>query len=140
MAPFSSITMAALLLGFLLAGCVPRQPPEPESVPVPTPKILVEENIIVPERPNLAILDVDEQREDANDAVVVTGTVLNRGPGRARNLTVTVSALDDSGRELRTLPAEVASTALEPNASTTFSVRWKRPPGTVRYHVVAESR
>lgn len=139
MTPRSFRTITAVFFAFF-AGCVPRQPPEPELVPVPTPKILVEENIVVPERPDLAILQVDEQIEKPRNTVVVSGTVLNRGPGRARNLRVTVSALDESGGELLTLPAEVASPTLEPNSSTTFSVRLERPPGTARYHVVAESR
>lgn len=132
--------MIAYLFLALVSGCVPRQPPEPEAAPLPTPKVLVEEDIVVDQRADLSILDIDEQREAQGDRVIVTGTVVNRGPGKARNLTVTVSALDESGSELLTLPAEVGSSVLEPNSSTKFSVRLHLPPGTVRYHVVAQSR
>ncbi|GIV04229.1 MAG: hypothetical protein KatS3mg015_3059 [Fimbriimonadales bacterium] len=125
---------------FWTHGCVPRQPPEPLRLPEPTPKILVEEEIIVPERPELAILDVREEPQEEPGAVVVSGTVVNRGRGRARNLTVTVQAIDADGNELLALPAKVDATVLDGNSSVGFRLRLQRPPGTVRYHVVAESR
>ncbi|GIW44984.1 MAG: hypothetical protein KatS3mg077_2266 [Candidatus Binatia bacterium] len=132
----------AALTGALLwaHGCVPRQPPEPARLPEPTPKILVEEEIIVPERPELAIIDVREEPQEEPGTVVVSGTVVNRGRGRARNLTVTVQALDAAGNELVALPAEVDASVLDGNSSAGFRVRLQRPPGTVRYHVVAQSR
>lgn len=124
----------------LSAGCVPRQPPEPVRLPEPTPKVLVEEDIVVPEAPNLAVLDVQEQREPGDTAVVVTGTVVNYGPGRARNLSVVVRVLDKNGNELASLPAETSASVLDARSSATFRLRLVRPPGTAEYRVVARAQ
>ncbi|MCX8073699.1 MAG: FxLYD domain-containing protein [Candidatus Binatia bacterium] len=136
----AALRTVGVIVTLLLAGCVPRQPPEPEAVVVPTPKILVEEDIPVVERPELAIADVEEQANPQGASVVVSGTVINRGRGRARNLTVTVQVLDEAGNELLVLPAKTQVSVLEPDSSTTFHVEFQRPPGTARYHVVAQSR
>jgi|GEM_PF-1609453 len=122
------------------ASCVPRQPPEPVLLPPPTPKILVEEEIVVPERPELAILDVVEEPGPDKETALVSGIVENRGSGRARNLRVTVQVLDDSGTPLVSLPAEVSSATVDPQSQVTFRAQVPRPRGAAKIHVVAESR
>lgn len=121
----------------MCAGCVAPAPPEPPRPPEPPPpKILVEEEIRPVERPDLVILEVKEEPK-SDGQVEVVGTVLNRGPGTARNLVVTVHLLDAGGNELAVLPAEVSRATLEANATASFRLATTRPPTTASYHVVA---
>jgi len=127
---------------FLVAsGCVPPAPPEPPRPPAPPPpKILVEEDLRPLERPELVILDVQERPASEPDMVEVTGTILNRGNGRAAGLRVTVHVLDEHGNELAALPAEVEQDTLEANATVRFLLRMPRHPQARRYEVVAVAR
>ncbi len=131
----------SLVVSSLIAGCVAPAPPEPAlPPPPPPPKILVEEEVRPVERPELAILEVEENRGSDPQMVEVVGRVLNRGPGRARQLSVTVHVLDDQGNELASLPAQVDSDTIEPNATVGFRLLLQRPGGASRYEVVAVAR
>lgn len=120
------------------AGCVAPVPPEPARLPEPPPpKILAEEDIRPVEKPSLVILEVNEEPQSDGQTVELVGTVLNRGPGTARNLNVTVHIVDAHGNELAVLPAEVSRVTVEANGTASFRLITVRPPNTVSYHVVA---
>jgi hypothetical protein len=132
--------LRSLILPLLvLAGCVPREPPEPlPPPPLPAPQVLHEEEIKPIERPELVILDIEEVREGKR--ITLTGTIINRGTGPARDLQVTVRVVDVQGATLLTTAAVPGTTRLAAGATTAFTARFERPENADEYRVEAVSR
>lgn len=130
---------SAILPLLLLTGCVPREPVEPlPPPPLPTPQILHEEEIEPIERPNLVILDIQEVRDGKR--VAITGTIINRGTGPARDLQVTVRVIDIEGTTLLTTAAAASTTVLAAGATTSFAASFERPQNADEYRVEAVGR
>lgn len=64
---------------------------------------------------------VDWDQTSTGDAVAIKGTLRNTGNVRADNVAMSVSAKDDGGKTIGTTSADIATGALEPGASATFT-------------------
>ncbi len=141
MKPRTHRAVSSLAMLLLTCSCVPRQPPEPpRPPPPPAPKALIEEELKPLERPDIVITNIDEQVSQDHKTATVTGTLVNRGNGSTRTVTITVSALDKDGNELDSREAAPSTQHIAPGATATFVSSFERRPGIDHYHVEAISR
>jgi hypothetical protein len=64
----------------------------------------------------------DQTLSQADNGVMITGTVTNRGTDTALAVTVTARLYDDAGKLLGTAPASLSTEALPPGQSARFTV------------------
>lgn len=136
-----ALTIALAVVGAVtLCSCVPRERPEEVIVaPAPTPA-LSEEEIRPLERPNIAIVDVNEHISADGHTTTVSGTLVNRGAGPTNAVSVHVEALDRDGAVVVSTDSEPSTELIAPGATASFSASFENRPGIDRYHVEAISR
>lgn len=123
-------------LVLLLQACVPRAAPEKlPPPPAAAAHVLYEEDSQPPRRPDLAIADVNEEVGADGNTAVVSGTIVNRGDGPARDLQVTLSGLDLQGQIVLRIAAQPDSERVAARSSTRFSVRIDRDRSIDQYRV-----
>ena len=86
---------------------------------------------------SVQIADWDKSISQADNGVMLTGTVTNRGSDTALAVTVTARLYDDAGKLLGTAPASLASEALPAGQSTRFTIVF---PGILTFASVAVRR
>lgn len=68
------------------------------------------------------IADWDQTLSQADNGVMITGTVTNKGTDTALAVTVTARLYDDAGKLLGTAPASLSTEGLPPGQSARFTV------------------
>jgi hypothetical protein len=127
-----------IVLISLAPGCVPRAAPEPLPPPAPAAaQVLYEEDAQPPARPDLAIVDFGEEVSADGNTATVSGTILNRGDGAARDLQVIVSGVDAQGQIVVRLAARPESDRVAAHSSVRFSVTLERDRSIDQYRVEA---
>ena len=131
-------TTSLLALAIVPLSCVPpaRIPPPP---PPPTP-VFSEEEIKPPETLDVAIIEFAEKPNPDRTAVVVSGTLVNRGTRPTRDVHVHVEALDKNGAVVASTDPVPSTQLIAPGATATFSATFEKRPEIDRYHAEALSR
>ena len=101
---------------------------------------MAEERIKALEKPNIAVLDVNEILSGDRKAVTVVGTLINRGTRATRDIVVHVEALDKNGVVLMSTDSDPDPIAIPPGATGSFSVSFQNRNDVDRYHVEAIAR
>jgi len=101
---------------------------------------MAEEEIRPLEKPNIAVLDLNETPSSDRQAVTVSGTLINRGTRATRDIVVHVEALNKSGVVVMSTDSDPNPIAIAPGATGTFSVSFQNRTDVDRYHVEAISR
>ena len=127
------------LASALLAACTP--PALPPALPPPAPPLPIYEEDIAPvQKPDVAIIDVNETPSHDKKTVIVSGVLVNRGTRATREVYVHVEALDRDGAVLVSADSEPSTEAIAPGATGRFSVTFENRADVDRYHVEAISR
>lgn len=131
---------AALLAVALLSACV--RPPRPQRQPLapPPPPAISEEEIKPVEKPDIAIVDLNENMSPDRKTVAVIGTLVNRGTRATREVYVHVEALDKDGAVVVSADSAPSTEAIAPGSTGSFAVTFENRPGIDRYHVEAITR
>lgn len=124
----------------VMAGCVPKAAaPPPPIAPAPPPPIQ-EEEIKAAEKPNVAIIDLNETASPDRALVQLRGTLVNRGTRATREISVHVEALDKDGAVIVSADSDPSTESIAPGSTATFAVIFENRPGIDHYHVEAISR
>lgn len=126
-------------MALVALGCAPPRPQAPVVAPSATPA-LSEEAIKPVERPQLAIVDLDERPGPDRHTITVAGTLVNRGTGPTRTVYVHVDAVDHNGAVILSTDSEPSTEAIAPGGTANFSVSFENRPEIEHYHVEAISR
>ncbi len=132
-----SLRFALYAVSTCVTSCAPSAPLVPAAVPTPA---VSEEALRAEERPDIAIIDLDETVGPDQHVVTVTGTLVNRGTGATRALFVRVEALNRDGAVVARADAEPTVGVIPPGATARFSVLLENRGDVDRYHVEALAR
>lgn len=134
------LTGRLALVTTLLPACV-RPPAPPPSPPAPAPGIYYEEDLRVPDKPQVEIIDLRETVSEDQQRVSVTGTVINRGTKTTAELSVKVNALDAQDAVVLSVFAVPSTSRLAPGGGTaTFTATLDNRAEVRRYHVEAMAK
>jgi len=128
-----------VLASALVSACIPpAPPPAPARAAAPLP--ISEEDITPVQKPEIAIIDVNETAGPDKKTVIVSGVLVNRGTGATRQIYVHVEALDRNGAVLVSADSEPSTAAIAAGATGRFAVTFENRADVDRYHVEAISR
>lgn len=122
-----------------VAGCTQLAPPSAPARAAP-PLPIYEEEIKTLQKPDVAIIDLNEIPSADKKTVTVSGVLVNRGTGPTREVYVHVEALNRDGAVLVSADSEPSSEAILAAGTGRFSVTFENRADADRYHVEAISR
>jgi len=125
------------LIGAACISACAKPPPAPAPVVAAAPPPIYEEQLQAVGQLDMEILDLNETPTPNRKAVVLSGTLVNRGTRATREVYIRVEALDTNGAVVLSADSQPSTATIGPGGRGTFAVTMENRPNVDRYHVEA---